>query len=184
SCRASADTWPRPRIPRNTCRTARQRPPCWRRIYLDRAGEADDEDGADPGGALHLDAAAVGLDRVAGDRQAQAGALSVAAARAVGLVEALEDPAELLGGDAAAGVGDPQLDQLAAPLGAAARREGDHPADRGVLDGVVDEVAHHLAEAAGIAEDRRGRGVDLVAQFLVALVGERAQPLGGRDQVL
>ena len=59
--------------------------------------------------AFGPDLAAVGQDQVLGDRQAQPSARA-RGARRVGLVEALEDAAQVFGLDAHARVGDPQLD--------------------------------------------------------------------------
>src|SRR5256885_10552993 len=51
-------------------------------------------------GALHVDAAAVGLGDPAGDGQPQAGPAAAPGARAVQAVEPLEDACELVGGNA------------------------------------------------------------------------------------
>ena len=65
-------------------------------------GEGDGERGALAEGAFHADGAAVELHEGLGERKADARAVGV---RPVGLEEAVEDVADVAGGDALAGVG-------------------------------------------------------------------------------
>ena len=65
------------------------------------------------GRAVRRTRAAVRPDEVAHDRQAEAGAAALARARGLYAVEAVEDPLALVGGDAAAVVGDQQRDRAA-----------------------------------------------------------------------
>ena len=58
-----------------------------------------------PRRAFDRDVAVVGLDDVLDDGQAQAGAAQLAAAGPVDAVESLEDPRQVLAGDAAAAIG-------------------------------------------------------------------------------
>ncbi len=95
--------------------------------------------------ALDADGAAVQLDEVFGQRQADAGASVGAAGRAVDLVEALEDARQRLLGDAGAGVAhadDGLPIRLAASLG-----HGDHDlsACRSKLERVGQQVAQRRA---------------------------------------
>src|SRR6266496_485092 len=85
-----------------------------RHLALDAAvddRQADGHRGAAAGRAVDLDRAAVLLHNAVGDREAQAGAGGLAAAeRALGGHKRLEDLVAQLGRNAAAGVGDAQLD--------------------------------------------------------------------------
>ena len=73
----------------------------------DRSGrQVDRERAADAERAFDGHAAAMRLHDVLDDRQAQAGAAELAAAGPIDAVEPLEDPREVLGGDAAAAIGD------------------------------------------------------------------------------
>ncbi len=71
------------------------------------------EGAARAGRARHADRAAVSLDELLHERQADAGALVAAGARVAGAVEALEEPRLILGRDADAGVLHGQHDQRA-----------------------------------------------------------------------
>src|SRR6266851_4932743 len=104
--------------------------------------------------ALHRDLAAVSGDEIPGDGQAQPGAV-----RPFAFVEAVEDPRQLVGGDAGTGVTHPDDDAA----GSALRGDGDGRASLGVADRVRDQVRHHLADAQRIDVDERevGRIVDV-----------------------
>jgi len=84
-------------------------------------------------GALHPDAPAMHFDDVLGDGQAQAGAASLARARRVHAIEALEDARLVRGGDADAGIGHGEDDFAVARRGA----DRDRAARQCVLRGVV-----------------------------------------------
>ena len=100
-------------------------------------------------GAPRLDAAPVELDQVADDGEPETEAAAPPRRGAVGLAERLEDVWQEARRDALAGVGDANL-RLAAGLNDV---HVDAPAGRGELDGVREEVPHHLLEAVGVAED-------------------------------
>src|SRR6201999_4099330 len=92
---------------------------------------------ADAGAGIRVfepDAAAVGLDDRAGDRQPEAGAVAVAGR--VAAVEGLEDPLALARRDALAGVGDLDLH----PARPALRPHRDAAVGRRVADRVLDQV--------------------------------------------
>jgi hypothetical protein len=89
------------------------------------------------------------------DEQTQAEARHLALDVATGPVEALEDLAELGGGDADAAVGDLHLD-AAVVLRADRHRHLDGLG--GVLDGVLEQVAEDEAELFAIAAGREDRG--------------------------
>src|SRR5258706_15887527 len=71
-----------------------------------REGQRTKERRAGALGAGGPDTAAVPFDQMLGDRQAQAGAAVVAGARPIDLIEALEDPRQVIGRDADPAVGD------------------------------------------------------------------------------
>src|SRR6201999_2817915 len=92
---------------------------------------------ADAGAGIRVfepDAAAVGLDDRAGDRQAETGAVTVAGR--VAAVEGVEDALVLARRDALAGVGDLDLD----PARPALRPHRDAAVGGGVADRVLDQV--------------------------------------------
>src|SRR5476649_1632836 len=97
---------------------------------------------------MDLDAAAVPVDDVARQRQAQAGAL----AGRLGGEEGVEDVCEVARRDAGAGVADGEPDVVVIAAGAqrdAAARRGDG------MDGVDDQVQHHLVDLRRAAQHRR-----------------------------
>ena len=118
---------------------------------------------------LDLDVAAHQGDQVAADRQTEAGAAMVAADRAVQLGEALEQPLELVCGDAGARVADGQAQQAVG--GVIAGGDGDAAAG-GELDGVAQQVEQHLAQPRAVGVDE-GRQVRVQAHL-------QRQPLVGR----
>ena len=103
------------------------------------------------------------LDEPLREREAEAGALALLDAR-LGLLELLEDPLVILGGDARAGVGD-RDPHLAVECAA---RHVDGPARRRELHGVREQVEDHLSDPALVAVDdvdvrnRRQRDLDAV----------------------
>src|SRR5881397_2127556 len=110
--------------------------------------ELEPEARAGAGIARESDAAAVGLDDAARDREAETGAGEAALAR-LGPEELREDPRLVLGRDADALV--PHLDPDGAVVECAA--DLDHAALRRVLDGIGEQVRVDLREAVGVAED-------------------------------
>src|SRR5262249_42892545 len=123
--------------------------------------------------ALHADLAVEQLDQVLADRQAQTGAAEAARGGRVGLRERAEQPGDLLGRDADAGV----LDLEAQPRTARARprrRAQHHLARVGELERVAEQVHQDLAQPALVV-------LDELRQERIALDGE-AQALGVRAQ--
>src|SRR5512134_698058 len=106
------------------------------------ASKQEAERGALPGRALDPDRARVGLDDVLHDGEPQPGPPGVAGTLLVDAVETLEDPAEVLRGDADPVVLDAEADPASPRRGA----DADRPAAAVVLDGVVDEVHQDLLE--------------------------------------
>src|SRR6478672_142744 len=83
---------------------------------------------------LDSDPAAVLLDQLLGDREAQAGAAGVAVSRLVGAVEAVEDPVDHILVDADPGVGDADR----RPVAGAAHGAGDRATGRRIAKRVVE----------------------------------------------
>src|SRR4029450_3150673 len=105
--------------------------------------------------ALHPQAAAVELDKLAGEGEAQTRALTLALGLP-DLAELLEDRLLILGRDADAGVGDRHLDGAVRGY----CPHGDPPALRGELHGVGEEVEEHLLDLALVGDDVLERLVD------------------------
>ena len=111
--------------------------------------ERHPEAGADPQLAVDVDRAALEVDEVLDDRQAEAGAAVVAGDRVVGLGEGLEQAGASLLGDADAGVDDLEGDLSGSdPAGTG---PDDHRALVGELDRVGGQVEEDLAEPQRIA---------------------------------
>lgn len=85
------------------------------------------------------------------DGQPQTGSPGGAGAGGVDAVEALEDALLVLVGDADALVGDGDLDEVPAGRGHPPHRDADPGAGRGVVDGVLHEVAQGGGELAPVA---------------------------------
>ena len=124
-----------------------------------------------PGVRRDVDGAAVGLGDRARDVEAEAGAGLRAAAR--GATELLEDQPLVVDRDARPVVGD-RDDDRAVQL---PHVDVDRGAGRRVLDRVVDQVAHDLAEPPGVAADERNLADHRVQRHLVLADG------GRRDRV-
>src|SRR5687767_14930872 len=105
-------------------------------IDISRRGNGEKESAAVAEFALDPDFAAVGLDDVFDDGEAEAGAALVAGAGAIDTVEAFEDAALRFGRNAGAIVGDGDGGALTIGFGG----DGDGAAGRAVFDAVVDEV--------------------------------------------
>src|SRR5262249_22687074 len=109
--------------------------------------DLDSEGGARPGLARHPDGPSVGGDDLTGDVQAEPEpAIGV---RGDSSLEAIEDPGELVLLDANAVV--LHREEGAVPVRAGAHHDGLAAA---ILDGVGDEVRHHLLEAQAIPSAR------------------------------
>ena len=108
------------------------------------------------------------LDDPVDDGQAQTRAL----ARRLGGEKGLEDLVPDLRGDAATGVGELQDHAFAMPGGTAG--DGDHPGAAHGVGGVKEQVGEDLLELAGVPDDLRQPGVqvlfdlDIVEEGLVA----------------
>ena len=143
-------------------------------------GRRRQEDGEGRSSTLvgdELDPAGVALDDVPGDRQSKARA-TTADARPVDLVEALEDPP--LGGSRDA---DAMVLDRDAHLSAEVARpdaDGDIPAIRTELDGVVEQVDEDLAEALLVRPDRRQVVADIDDELHALALSEQAEPLRRR----
>ncbi|EPH46818.1 putative Hybrid signal transduction histidine kinase J [Streptomyces aurantiacus JA 4570] len=124
--------------------------------------------------ARRVDLAAEQPRDLPADRQAEAGAAVLAARGAVGLLERLEDHPHLAGGDADAGVGHGERDQVGVGVpqrtglqellpdgvGHVVAGEPDDQFDRsgvGELHRVGQQVAQHLQEALFVRVQRRGQ---------------------------
>ena len=112
-------------------------------------GQGEVELGAVAEFALGPDAAAVGLDDVLDDGEAEAGAAGFTGAGLVHTVESLEDAVEVLGGDAGAEVLDSELDGIFSEL----RADADTLARASVFEGVFNQVSEDLVHGIGIGHD-------------------------------
>lgn len=88
----------------------------------------------------------MGFGDVFDDGEAESGSASIAAAGAVGAVEAFEDSWEVFGFDAAALIGDFDDDFVVIGSGG----HGDGAVFGAVFDGVVEEVDYGLFEEGGV----------------------------------
>src|SRR5205823_344708 len=102
-------------------------------------------------GAFDVDGAAVGLDNVLHDGEAQPRATHFAGAGAIDTVEALKDARLVFQRDADAVVGDFDGDHAVGSGG----RQPDFSAVTGVFDGIVDEVEEGAVQIVGVAHDLR-----------------------------
>ncbi len=111
-------------------------------VEMRAAERQGDGEGRSPlEGAFGRDIAAVQLDEIVHQGQADAAALEAAALRAFNTMEALEQPRDLLAGDADACVGD--ADHGGVAVGRGTHRHRDQ-AFEGELEGVGDQVQDHL----------------------------------------
>ena len=118
----------------------------------------------------HLNVAFVVGGDVADDRETEPRATGVAAAGPIDAVEALEDPVEVLGGDADAAVVHARAPTSSAVDGADTNTLA--PAFA-VLDRVVDQIADRRDELASIAEHGERRVGLVEVDPDVALLGAR-----------
>lgn len=107
--------------------------------------------------------AAVRLGECAGDSEADPAAAQGACAAGVHAVETLEDPAQVLGGDALAGVRDDEFDAVAVALGPYL----DPASRRGVTHSIVEEVREHLPDPVGVGGELRQPRVNCVLELHV-----------------
>jgi len=116
-----------------------------------RTGQPHAKRGAEAfAGTFGRDGAAVELDEMADDGEAEAETAVRSRARAVGLAEAVEHEGKELGGDALARVA-----HLEREVGVLLHQpHPDRPALGGELHRVADQVPHHLLQAVGIDRDR------------------------------
>ncbi len=147
--------------------------------------QADPEFGAFLGNAVDADLTAHLLDQAFGNHQPQAGAPRLPGDRIVRLAERLEQRAQVLIGQADAGVlhADAQLGTVAALV--FDHRADHHGAFVGELDGVADQVGQHLLEPQRIAHQRQRRvAIDKADQLqLLGVRGRAEDGQGVLDQV-
>ena len=139
----------------------------FRGAYVGQGEPRGEVKGAPPAhAAFDPDPPAHALHQPGGDGQAQSRAAVLAPGGIVGLLEHLEDHAQLVLGDADSGVGDGEVEHgfvFRLRLGGHVE---DHFALLGELEGVADEVDDDLAQAAGIAgQALRYVGVDMTGQL-------------------
>ncbi len=125
------------------------------RFFAEAEGEAERAAVAEL--AAHAGLAAEGLGDVLDDRQAQPRPAELSAAGAVGAVEPLEHPRQMLGFDAPALVDDADDRLVAASLGG----DADGGVLGAVLDRVVDQVHQRLLEQRRHDVGRQRLGVDV-----------------------
>src|SRR5437763_14943500 len=135
-------------------------------------GDGEGKRAALAGRALHPDPSAMHLHQPAGNRQAQAGALVLAADPALTLLKALENSLGVIRRHTDAGIADADQQLRALALGrdtpAACLRE---------LDGVAQQVQEDLLELGAIRKDAADLGGDGGAQFELLVLGQRADTL-------
>ena len=102
-------------------------------------------------GALRVHAAAVQLDEVPDQREADSQPSLAACAPALALTQSVEDIGQHVGRDALPGVADDDLDVRPNAL----ELDLDSPILRGELDGVVQQVPDDLLQPAGVAADQQ-----------------------------
>ena len=116
------------------------------------ARKHDVEGDTDTEVALGPDGAAVLLDDAAADGEAEAGAALLAGIGGLNLLESVEDGVELIGGDAAALVGDFEQDGVCGGFG----MDADGGVGRRKLDRVREQVSEDLEDAVGVAIEEEG----------------------------
>ena len=129
-------------------------------------------------GGADVDGAVVEEGDVFDDGEAEAGAAVFAGAVLVDAVEAFEEAGEVLGGDAAAAVGDGE--DGVAVFGFEAEGDG---GGAGVAEGVGEEVDEGLLEEVGVAADGEGgEGVGVGEELDAGAVGvvlDEGEGVGG-----
>ena len=113
--------------------------------------EFEPEDRALAGHAGHPDTSAHEFDDALGDGEPQARAAAAASTAAIHLGKWLEEPGDVFGADAGAGVLHLEAQPGAACYGFEALHTELDAALVGELDGVADQVHEHLAQAAVVA---------------------------------
>ncbi len=114
--------------------------------------------------------AALGLDQLLDDRQAQAGTRLLALWRLRGDVEPLEHVGEVLGPDTRPVVGDLDLGSLCR------RAVADHHLGRRELDRVLDEVRQHLRQAIRVRHHHRARAWAVDQDLEIVALGLALEP--------
>ncbi len=133
------------------------------------------EAAAPVGHALDPDRAAVQLDQLLDQGEADAAALEGPAAGALDPVEALEQAGQLGGRDAGAGVADGELRRPAVG------RPPDHHPDlalEGELEGVREQIEDHLLPHLAVDVDRLGQGRAVDDQAQARPIDRRAEARG------
>src|SRR5688500_18784119 len=110
------------------------------RAGIGGSGNGEEERAPMPRRALDPDASSMRLDDTPGDGESETGATTPRPGR---LPEAVEDPRQVVGGDAAARIGDPEDD----PLIRRGRASRDPAACRRELDRVANEVLEDLQQS-------------------------------------
>ncbi len=160
------------------------------RQFGGRRGDGEPEGGAPALLAFDADRPAHALGQAAADGQAKSGAAELAADRAVDLGEPLEQPVGAGGRNAHAGVG--HRDAQASAVGRQIAYANGDAAAACELDGVAEQVQHHLPDAGAVGAHRPGQlaarfqpqrqalvaglGLDQVDGF--AQAGQRVEGLG------
>ena len=116
------------------------------------------------------------LGQVTDEREPEAEATVAARGARVGLPEAFKDIRQKIAGDALPVVLHRQLHRSAG----ARQAHGDHPAFRGELDRVVDEVPEDLLQPIRVSFDARRRGIQRNVESDALRVGRRANRLDRR----
>ena len=140
--------------------------------------EAEYKLGVFPGLAADENLALVDIHDGAADGKPQAYAVFIQAAAAVGLIEPVEEPWDLLRQDAGAGIAHRYHDILA--LGIKVEGKGAALIDK--FDGVIDEIIHHLLDEVGISQHPVAVGIQplhLDVLFLQPLL-EAKQGIGDK----
>src|SRR5580698_10142218 len=144
---------------------------------LPAQGEIESESGALPGMAFHANFAGMFLDDAVGDRKAETGATWLAfARRSLGGKERIVNALNVLGGNAAPGVGHAHADTLAVDRGYAQRAAARHGVFR-----VQEQVQEHLLQSSRIALNGGQPGLRRVVHFDLGhleLVFEQSERVG------
>ena len=138
-----------------------------------RGRQGEDERRADTDPALGPDAAAVGLDDLFGDGQAQPRPAAGPGPRFVGPVEALEDVGQTLRGDAFAGVGHRHLHLASHTFSP----DGNRPTSGCVSQRIAEEIEQHLTDPLDVNLHRRQVGRQLSGQRDLLLQGLRLEAI-------
>ena len=129
---------------------------------------------------FEIDPAVHGLDEAARNRQPQAGAAEAASDRGIGLAEILEQAGLGSVGYPDARIGDGEAQQAAAVGGGGVEPQRDRSV-LGELDGIAQQVEHHLAQPAFVGQDMGWDGsIDLEFDAVAAASSLGLDDGGGR----